>query len=237
MENTGLSGKAPPFTPTEARAATGARRFVRLDKPFGMHRGGVLPRLDIAYETWGELDAQGSNAVLLFTGLSPSAHAASSPEDPSPGWWEEMVGPGRPIDTRRWFVICVNSLGSCFGTTGPASIDPRTGQPYRLSFPVLTIEDIAAAGREVVRYLGIRRLHTVIGPSLGGMTALAFTTLFPDMSRGTGGDLFLGARHGIRDRAALPAARDHPLGPRLDARQLSLTGRPWRACGSRASWA
>jgi homoserine O-acetyltransferase/O-succinyltransferase len=184
MENTGLSSKAPPFTPTEARAATGARRFVRLDKPFGMHRGGLLPRLDVAYETWGELDAQGSNAVLLFTGLSPSAHAASSPEDPSPGWWEEMVGPGRPIDTRRWFVICVNSLGSCFGTTGPASIDPRTGQPYRLSFPVLTIEDIAAAGREVVRYLGIRRLHTVIGPSLGGMTALAFTTLFPDMSQG-----------------------------------------------------
>ncbi|HKK02334.1 MAG TPA: homoserine O-acetyltransferase [Gammaproteobacteria bacterium] len=149
-----------------------------------MHRGGVLPRLDIAYETWGELAPDGSNAVLLFTGLSPSAHAASSPQDPSSGWWEEMIGPVRPIDTRRWFVICVNSVGSCFGSTGPASIDPRTGQPYKLAFPVLTIEDIATAGLEVVKHLGIRKLHTVIGPSLGGMTALAFCTLFPEMSRG-----------------------------------------------------
>lgn len=176
--------KAPVFGPSEARTATGARRFVRIDAPFQMHRGGTLPRLDIAYENWGELDSQGRNAVLLFTGLSPSAHAASSPEDPASGWWEEMVGPGRPIDTRRFFVICINSLGSCFGTTGPASIDPRSGEPYRLNFPVLTIEDIAAAGREVVRHLGIRKLHTVIGPSLGGMSALAFCTLFPEMSRG-----------------------------------------------------
>jgi len=168
----------------EARAASPARRFVRLDAPFQMHRGGILPRLDVAYETWGQLSKTGDNAVLLFTGLSPSAHAASSPEDSSPGWWEEMLGPGRPIDTRRWFVICVNSLGSCFGTTGPASIDPRTGEPYRLDFPVLTIEDIAAAGREVVRHLGIRKLHTVMGPSLGGMSALAFCTLFPEMSSG-----------------------------------------------------
>ncbi len=173
-----------PFGPMEARAASPARRFVRLDAPFQMHRGGVLPRLDVAYETWGQLSKNGDNAVLLFTGLSPSAHAASSPEDPSPGWWEEMLGPGRPIDTRRWFVVCVNSLGSCFGSTGPASIDPRTGEPYRLDFPVLTIEDIAAAGREVVRHLGIRKLHTVMGPSLGGMSALAFCTLFPEMSAG-----------------------------------------------------
>ena len=175
---------APAFGHSEARAATGARRFVRIDAPFQMHRGGVLPRLDIAYETWGELDARGGNAVLLFTGLSPSAHAASSPEDQASGWWEEMVGPGRPIDTRRFCVICVNSMGSCFGSTGPASIDPRTGEPYRLNFPVLTIEDIAAAGREVVRHLGIRKLHTVMGPSLGGMSALAFCTLFPEMSHG-----------------------------------------------------
>ena len=176
--------KVPQFGPSEARAATGARRFVRLEAPFQMHRGGVLPRLDVAYECWGELNADASNAVLVFTGLSPSAHAASSPEDTSPGWWEDMIGPGRPIDTRRYFVICVNSMGSCFGTTGPASIDPRTGEPYRLRFPVLTVEDIAAAGREVVRHLGIRRLHTVVGPSLGGMTALAFCTLFPEMSAG-----------------------------------------------------
>jgi homoserine O-acetyltransferase/O-succinyltransferase len=174
----------PAFGHSEARSATGARRFVRLDAPFQMHRGGTLPRLDVAYETWGVLDQQAANAVLLFTGLSPSAHAASSPEDPAPGWWEEIVGPGRPIDTRRWFVICVNSVGSCFGSTGPASIDPRTGAPYALNFPVLAIEDIAAGGREVVRALGIRKLHAVVGPSMGGMSALAFCTLFPEMSHG-----------------------------------------------------
>ena len=184
MTQTMPTGTPIPLGPTEARTATGARRFVRLDQPFRMHRGGMLPRLDVAYEAWGELDRRADNGVLVFTGLSPSAHAASSPEDPSQGWWEEMIGPGRPIDTRRYFVICVNSLGSCFGTTGPASIDPRNGEPYRLRFPVLTVEDIAAAGREVVRQLGIRRLHTVVGPSLGGLSALAFTTLFPEMSQG-----------------------------------------------------
>jgi homoserine O-acetyltransferase len=184
MTQTMPTGTPIPLGPTEARTATGARRFVRLDQPFRMHRGGMLPRLDVAYEAWGEPDRRADNGVLVFTGLSPSAHAASSPEDPSQGWWEEMIGPGRPIDTRRYFVICVNSLGSCFGTTGPASIDPRNGEPYRLRFPVLTVEDIATAGREVVRQLGIRRLHTVVGPSLGGLSALAFTTLFPEMSQG-----------------------------------------------------
>ena len=101
-----------------------ARKIVQLDTEFRMHRGGRLPAVDLAYETWGELTPARDNAVLLFTGLSPSAHAASSAEDPSPGWWEEMVGPGRPIDTRRYFVVCVNSLGSCFGSTGPASVCP-----------------------------------------------------------------------------------------------------------------
>ncbi len=139
-----------------------------------MHRGGSLPAVDLAYETWGRLSPDKDNAVLLFTGLSPSAHAASSAEDPSPGWWEEMVGPGRPIDTRRYFVVCVNSLGSCFGSTGPASINPATGKPWRLDFPVLSSEDIATAGYEVVKSLGVLRLHSVVGASMGGMSALAF---------------------------------------------------------------
>jgi homoserine O-acetyltransferase len=156
-----------------------ARKFVHLDAGFRMHRGGYLPSVDLAYETWGKPNSDGSNGVLLFTGLSPSAHAASSPNDPSPGWWEEMVGPGRPIDTRRFFVICVNSLGSCFGSTGPASVDPGTGEPYRLSFPVLTIEDIATAGYEVVKALGLLKLSSVVGASMGGMSALSFCTLYP----------------------------------------------------------
>ncbi len=159
-----------------------AKKLLKLDGPFYMRRGGVLQSPTIAYETWGELEGSGDNAILLFTGLSPSAHATSSPEDPSPGWWEEMVGPGRPIDTNRYFVICANSLGSCFGSTGPASTDPETDERYALSFPVLTLEDVAQSGYEVLRHLKIDRLHAVAGSSMGGMTALAFCLLYPGVS-------------------------------------------------------
>jgi homoserine O-acetyltransferase len=160
-----------------------ARKEYRIDRAVEMHRGGVLERPTIAYETWGELNANRDNAVLIFTGLSPSAHATSSPEDPSPGWWEEIVGPSRSIDTRRYFVICVNSLGSCFGSTGPASNDPATRSAYRLSFPVLTLEDIATTGKSVIDSLGIESLHAVVGPSMGGMTSLAFAVLYPGVAR------------------------------------------------------
>ena len=162
--------------------ADGAKQFVTLQGEFPMHRGGVLPSPTIAYETWGEPNREGNNAVLIFTGLSPSAHAASSPLDPAPGWWEEMVGPGRPVDTRRFFVICVKSLGSCFGSTGPASLNPLTGEIYRRSFPVLSLEDVARGGREVLRHLGVESLYATVGPSMGGMTALAFEILFPGCS-------------------------------------------------------
>ncbi len=148
-----------------------------------MWRGGALHGARIAYETWGTLNAARDNGLLLLTGLSPPAHAAASPQDPSPGWWEGMVGPGLAIDTRRFFVVCVKSLGSCFGSTGPASNDPATGRPYRLSFPDLSVEDIARAGFETVRTLGITRLDTVMGPSLGGMVVLAYVALFPGAAR------------------------------------------------------
>jgi homoserine O-acetyltransferase len=160
-----------------------ARKILKLDRPFPMRRGGALQGVQIAYETWGEPNARQGNAILIFTGLSPSAHAASATEDPAPGWWEDMVGPGRPIDTRRFFVICVNSLGSPFGSTSPATLNPATGQPYRLTFPVLTVEDIARGGHEVVASLGIKQLAAVIGPSLGGMTVLAYCALFPNEAR------------------------------------------------------
>jgi len=161
-----------------------ARQFVTVEGEFPMHRGGTLLNPRVAYETWGELSEQRDNAVLIFTGLSPSAHAASSPEDPAPGWWEEVIGPGRAIDTRRFFVICVNSLGSCFGSTGPVSLDPETGDAYRLRFPVLSLEDVARGGRELIRQLGIEKLYATVGPSMGGMTALAFEILFPALSEG-----------------------------------------------------
>jgi homoserine O-acetyltransferase len=148
-----------------------------------MKRGGSLDSARVAYETWGSLNAAADNAVLIVTGLSPNAHAASNAGNPEPGWWEAMLGPGKPIDSNRWFVICVNSLGSCKGSTGPASIDPRNNEPYRLNFPDLSIEDIANAAHEVVRSLGVSRLACVIGNSMGGMTALAYLYLHPGSSR------------------------------------------------------
>ena len=160
-----------------------ARRYARLPDPFPMRRGGVLHGAQVAYETWGRLNAARDNALLLFTGLSPTAHAASSPDDPRDGWWQRMLGPGLAIDTDRLFVICVNSLGSCFGSTGPASLDPATGRPYRLTFPDLSVEDIARAGYEAARSLGIQRLDTVMGPSLGGMVVLAYAAQFPRATR------------------------------------------------------
>jgi homoserine O-acetyltransferase len=158
--------------------------YAALPSPFVMKRGGVLHGARVAYETWGRLNAAADNAILILTGLSPNAHAAANENDPEPGWWEAMLGPGKPIDTDRWFVICVNSLGSCKGSTGPASIDPATGEPYRLSFPELAIEDIANAAHDVVQQtLGIERLACVIGNSMGGMSALAYLLLHPNSAR------------------------------------------------------
>ncbi len=157
-------------------------KIVQVDGRFAMHRGGSLQSPTIAYETWGELQGKGDNAILLFTGLSPSAHAASSQDNPAAGWWEDMIGSGLPLDTDRYFVICINSLGSCFGSTGSADIDPATGERYRLNYPVLTLEDVAEGGYEVIRHLGLEKVHTTMGASMGGMSALAFCVRHPDMS-------------------------------------------------------
>lgn len=157
-----------------------ARKFFTVDGKFRMHRAGSVQSPTLAYETWGVLNARKDNAVLVFSGLSPSAHASSSDEDVSAGWWEDMIGSGLPIDTDQYFVVCVNSLGSCFGSTGPASINPTTGERYRLTFPVLTLEDVAEAALLVVRHLGIDCLHTVVGCSMGGMSGLALCVRHPD---------------------------------------------------------
>ena len=158
-------------------------RFIDLPSPFPMKRGGALHGARMAYDTWGTLDADRGNAVLILTGLSPDAHAAANAANPEPGWWEAMVGPGKPIDSGRWFVICVNALGSCKGSTGPASIDPATGRPYRLDFPELSIEDGAEAAAAVVRALGIERLACVIGNSMGAMMSLALLARHPGIAR------------------------------------------------------
>lgn len=159
-------------------------RFLALPSPLPLKRGGQLTGARIAYETWGRLDAQASNAILIVTGLSPDAHAASHPANPEPGWWERMLGPGKPIDTDRWFVVCVNSLGSCKGSTGPASLNPATGAPWRLDFPELSVEDIGDAAAAVVKALGISQLACLIGNSMGGMTALAVLQRHPGIARG-----------------------------------------------------
>lgn len=157
-----------------------AVQIVQLPKPFKFHRNGELSQVQIAYETWGELSKNKDNVVLLFTGLSPSSHACSSLIDPTPGWWEMMIGAGKPIDTNKFYVICLNSLGSCFGSTGSSSINPDTGEPYRLKFPPLSIEDIANAGHQAMQVLGLQKIHTIVGLSLGGMTALAYAIRYPD---------------------------------------------------------
>ncbi len=158
-------------------------KAMTLPGPVTLYRGGVLPSVTIAYETWGQLNKQQDNGILLFTGLSPGAHAASAPADPSPGWWEYMVGPGKPLDTQRYYIICVNSLGGCFGSTGPSSINPLTGRAYGISFPAISMEDIASTAHGVVTALGVRRL-SVVGASLGGMAALAYAILYGEQVQG-----------------------------------------------------
>ena len=193
-----------------------ATKFVALPDPFPFWRGGTLSEGRVAYETWGDLNEARDNAILLFTGLSPSAHAASSAQDPAPGWWEKMVGPGKGIDTDRYFVICVNSLGSCFGSSGPASIDPATGLAYRLDFPDLSIEDIARGGYEVVRALGIERLSAVIGASLGGMAVLAFAAQFAGVARR------------VVSISGSPAAMPFAIALRSTQRDAILTDPDWQ---------
>jgi homoserine O-acetyltransferase len=158
-------------------------RWFDLPSPFAMKRGGALRGARLAYETWGRLNPARDNAILILTGLSPSAHAASTPENPEAGWWEAMIGPDKAIDSSRWFVVCVNTLGSCKGSTGAASAHPESGEDYRLDFPDLSIEDGANAAQALIASLGIARLACVIGCSMGGMSALAYLQLFPGAAR------------------------------------------------------
>jgi len=160
-----------------------ARQYFDLPSPFPMKRGGALTGARLAYETWGRLNAARDNAIFILTGLSPSAHAASNAQDATPGWWEDMLGPGKHIDTNRWFVVCVNSLGSCKGSTGPASVDPATGKVYKLTFPELTLEDVGNSAFALMRGLRIDKLACLIGNSMGGMSALGWLLHHPGSVR------------------------------------------------------
>lgn len=168
----------------------GRRRFFHLpaERPFALEGGGVLRGVDIAYETWGELDADASNAVLIEHALTGDSHVAgtSGHGHPVMGWWDDLVGPGKAIDTDRWFVVCANVLGGCQGTTGPASIDPATGRPYAARFPVVTIRDMVRTQAALQVHLGIERWLAVVGGSMGGMQALEWAVMYPDRIRAVG---------------------------------------------------
>jgi homoserine O-acetyltransferase len=141
--------------------------------------GGVLPELSIAYETWGRLSPERDNVILLHTGLSASSHAKSHPENDHPGWWEDFIGPGLPIDTDRYHVICTNLLGGCYGSTGPSSTNPETEAPYATDFPILTVADMVRCQFLLLDHLGIERVQACIGASLGGMQSLMAAALEP----------------------------------------------------------
>ncbi len=150
-----------------------------------LESGARLGPVTIAYETMGTLNADRSNAVLVCHALSGDSHVAGyyTPDDPKPGWWDLYVGPGKAIDTDRYFVICSNILGSCMGSTGPASLNPVTGRPYGLDFPVVTIGDMVRAQKQLIDYLGIDQLLAVVGGSIGGMQVLEWSLRYPDRLR------------------------------------------------------
>jgi homoserine O-acetyltransferase len=172
-----------PHDPSSAGAVVAQK--ARFDAPLKLRSGAELPSFEIAYETYGELNAARSNAVLVCHALNASHHVAGFyADDPNNiGWWDNLVGPGKPLDTRRFFVVGNNYIGSCFGSTGPASIHPATGKPWGADFPVVTIEDWVEAQARLADHLGIERFAGVIGGSLGAMQALQWTLSYPERIR------------------------------------------------------
>ncbi|MCL5951497.1 MAG: homoserine O-acetyltransferase [Chloroflexi bacterium] len=172
------------------------------DEPTPLDSGETLGPITLAYETYGKLNADKSNAILILHALSGDAHAAGyqAPDDKQPGWWDDCIGPEKAFDTNKFFVICSNVIGGCQGSTGPSSINPQTGKPYGLSFPVVTVADMVRAQSDLIDHLGIERLLAVAGGSMGGMQVLQWTVSYPD-----------------RVRAALPLATTARHSPMLIA--------------------
>ncbi|WMS42882.1 homoserine O-acetyltransferase [Acuticoccus sp. MNP-M23] len=190
MAETAVDGSAA--RPDSAEADLEARRRSEVDHPSSLvarfdndpltlDAGVSLPSWQIAYQTYGTLDAARSNAILLCHALTGDQHAANRhPVTGRAGWWDALVGPGKPVDTDHFFVICANVLGGCSGTTGPASTDPETGKPYGLSMPVVTVADMVRAQERLIRHLGIDTLFAVVGGSMGGMQVLEWGASFGD---------------------------------------------------------
>ncbi|KAJ2814015.1 homoserine O-acetyltransferase [Coemansia furcata] len=161
--------------PTYEKIVTGYQTYQH-GSPFICDHGGQLPSMRIAYETWGHLNADRSNAILIHTGLSGSSHARSHAQNASPGWWEKFIGPGLAIDTDKFFVICTNVIGGCYGSTGPSSLDEE-GVRYATAFPLLTVNDMVRAQFHLLDHLRIQRLHASVGASMGGMQSLCAAAL------------------------------------------------------------
>ena len=162
-----------------------APQTAHFEQALTLKSGAFLPQFDLVYETYGKLNADQSNAVLICHALSGTHHVAGkySADDKYPGWWDNLIGPGKPLDTNKFFVIGVNNLGGCHGSTGPSSINPANGQPWGAQFPVLTVEDWVASQAMLADYLGIKQLAAVVGGSLGGMQALQWTLAYPERVR------------------------------------------------------
>ena len=157
--------------------------FAEPPDKFVMDNGSELGPVTVAYETYGELNDSRDNVLVVEHALTASAHAAGkhSPDDKYPGWWDVMIGPGRAFDTDKYFVVCSNILGSCYGTTGPASINPETGREYGQSFPVVTIRDMVRVQKRLIDHLGVKGVKCVIGGSMGGMQAIEWALLYPEL--------------------------------------------------------
>lgn len=168
-----LSGPEPSYT-------SGKHLDFYSREPLLLDWGGILPEFNIAYETWGKLNGDKSNAILLHTGLSASSHAHSTEANPKPGWWEKFIGPDKPLDTNKYFVICTNVIGGCYGSTGPSSKDPANGERYATRFPILTMEDMVRAQFRLLDSLEIDKLYASVGSSMGGMQSLAAGALFAE---------------------------------------------------------
>lgn len=174
---------------TEAPVKTRTQTIASPDNPFRFRSGEVLEHATLAYETQGTLNADKSNAILLFHAFSGSHHFAGfCPENEAsqfwtsechPGWWDLFVGPGKALDTDQYFIICANYIGGCYGSTGPSSIDPGTGKPYGSRFPHVSVSDVVRCQARLLDNLGIDVLHAVIGPSTGGLACINFATIFP----------------------------------------------------------
>ncbi|KQT41438.1 MULTISPECIES: homoserine O-acetyltransferase [unclassified Methylophilus] len=160
-------------------------QVAHFNEPLALQSGAILPQYHLAYETYGELNATKSNAVLICHALSGNHHVAGrySEDDKYPGWWDNLIGPGRPLDTNKFFVIGLNNLGGCHGSSGPSSVDPLTDRPYSATFPVVTVEDWVESQARLLDYLGIEQLAAVIGGSLGGMQALQWNIAYPERVR------------------------------------------------------